>query len=152
MNTNNNSICIDANIFNIDVAEAKSSLSYSCKDFISELLCLHKFKHKWWERIRSRIQLFHQHVDSFKSETDWLHIVSSIRELQNLKKNVKNVIEQNRLVLESYQQSRYLDSSEHFEPNFNSQSRLRFSVKYKNVIELNMNRKNILFESKILIL
>ena len=130
MHTNNNSTCIDVYNFKIDT-QTKASLNYSWKDFISELLCLHKLKlkNRWCERVRNRFKLFDEHHDSFKAETDWLHIVSSIREFQELKQQVKEIMEQNRIVVEAYQQLKYLDSSMQFESNFNSQSRLRFSTR-----------------------
>ena len=119
---------LNRNDSKIDSDESKI-LTYSCKDLIFELLCLHKwkFKYKSWERHRSRRQLFLQHADSFKSEIDWLSIISSIRELQELKQQVREAMEQNQLMLEAYQRSWYFDTSAQIESNFNSRFHQRFS-------------------------
>ena len=69
--TNDTSIDAALNNYQAKVEDKPSSI-YSYKELVYELLCLHKckFKHKSCDRINSRLKLFNQHIDNFKTKID----------------------------------------------------------------------------------
>ena len=67
------------------------------------------------------MKLFCEQVENFNADIDCLRIVKSIRELQELKQQIRETMQQNHQVLEIYQQSRYFDSSAFIESNINPQ-------------------------------
>ena len=70
------------------------------------------------------MKLFREQAENFNSDIDCLRIVNSIRELQKLRQRIEEEMEQDHLVIEAYQQSRYLDSSIQIESSVNPQSLL----------------------------
>ena len=70
------------------------------------------------------MKLFREQIEDFNDNIDCLRIVKSIRELKELGQQIKEEMKQNQLVIEAYQQSRYLDSSIQIESNANHQSLL----------------------------
>ena len=111
--------------------KAENTATYSYKDFVFELLCLHKWKYKPWERIGNKMKLFREQSENFNADIDCLQIVKSIRELQELRQRIEEEMEQNQQVIEAYQQSRYFDSSVQIESNVNPQSLLCFHASHE---------------------
>ena len=73
------------------------------------------------------MKLFREQAENFNSDIDCLQIAKSIRELQELKQQIRETMQQNHQLLEIYQQSRYFDSSTLIESNINPQIQ-QFSV------------------------
>ena len=116
-------LSFDNNQLNCDQLQSKAEHTtvYSCKDLVFELLCLHKCKYKPWERFVNRMKLFREQAESFNSDIDCLQIAKSVRELQELKQQIRETMQQNHQLLEIYQQSWYFDSSTLIESNINPQ-------------------------------
>ena len=118
------SIWIDQSTVQVDL-ETLHAPTYSWKDMIFELFWLHKCKFNSCGRLNSRRKLFYEHVDKFNAEIDCLQVVNSIRDLQKLRLQLTEIIEQNPKAFKTIEEYKSIDSNAKMRLRFRNQSRLQ---------------------------